>query len=541
MNNISLINVILIVLGCSLVLLNYMYFYFKNKSLISNQDSLNKKLGFFKINEERAVWEWNLKQDTVKMNDNCYKLIGFDTGEFGLRFENWLDRIHPDDRERVKETSLRILNPKTPLIEMSYRFLHENGEYITVQSRQSVIEYDQGETPIVIYGEYKDITLIQQYPSNQSTNSELMDELQNNARMGTFTLDQKNQNFNWSQMTYDIHSLNSKEDITLHSYLSYGFFDKKAQELITKTISQSFNTKEEFSIKYEVKIDDHLEWVKMSGRVKQTINNETLIIGTIQDINLEKSFERQFEIQKKHALEAANLAALGEIAGGIAHEINNPLSAIISNLMIIRKKIEIKGFDKDFLFGQLDKIGTTCNRIADIVIGMRNLSRNGSTEKKDVTNLKEIFKDVVSISNHKLKLNKINLELENENDIDQELFKCCRVQISQVFINLLNNSIDEIKDKKEDKWIKVKAYLRDDTLVVNFTDCGTEKIKDIKAIFQPFFTTKDIGNGTGLGLSLSRTIITAHGGQLFYNEKTANTTFTVEIPKNLEQRTELSA
>ena len=125
-------------------------------------------------------------------------------------------------------------------------------------------------------------------------------------------------------------------------------------------------------------------------------------------------------------------------------------------------------------------------------------------------------------------MSNISLSFEEE----EELFiKCQKVQISQVFLNLISNSVDEIKDK-EGSWIKVKLKNLDNKIQIRVEDSGSGIPIEIQnKMFLPFFTTKDVGSGTGIGLSISTGIVNSHNGKLYVDNEVKNTCIVLELPK----------
>lgn len=242
--------------------------------------------------------------------------------------------------------------------------------------------------------------------------------------------------------------------------------------------------------------------------------------------------EKKIEMQQAVAISSAKMAALGEMAGGIAHEINNPLTIIHTNTKIMEKMIE-KGITDPALFLKSSQnIIKTVDRIGNIIKGLKNISRDISNEPKDRIAIKTILQDIISLCEEKFKHNDIQILCDMNNPLINTVINCFQVQLSQVFLNLFNNSFDAVVDLKE-KWIKIDIQKNDQWLIIHFIDSGPGIPKSVRdKLFQPFFTTKEIGKGTGLGLSLIYGIIKNHEGEIFYNEHVANTCFTIKLPLN---------
>jgi signal transduction histidine kinase len=238
-------------------------------------------------------------------------------------------------------------------------------------------------------------------------------------------------------------------------------------------------------------------------------------------------FIKTIEEHRKILVANAKMSSLGEMASGVAHEINNPLF-ILSG---ITEQMKRKNFNEDYTlesrFNDLSKIDKSVERIIKIVRGLKVFSRNSENDPFEKTSIKEIFLDTLEICNEKIK----NLDIKFIVDYSEDISIVCKsTQISQVFINLIGNSCDAIA-LLDVKWIEFKAERKDNTVVISVKDSGGGISSEvIDKMMQPFFTTKVAGKGTGLGLSISKRIIKEHNGKLYYDKMSTNTKFVIELP-----------
>lgn len=253
-----------------------------------------------------------------------------------------------------------------------------------------------------------------------------------------------------------------------------------------------------------------------------------LIIELVGLVNQTLARETETKAQLFHN---SKLSALGEMAAGVAHEINNPL-AIINISMRVMSKMAKKGHvDIEELKDTIKDVEATVKRVTSIVSGLRNLSRNSSEEDFVPCRVIECIDDVLSVSAERFRVHEIDIEILVDEKVKDIQIKCLRVQLSQVFLNLLNNAYDAVEPLKE-KWIKISIEDRGGVVAFRIVDSG-KGIPDPVAqkIFNPFYTTKDIGKGTGLGLSLSSSIVAKHGGVLKLDRSNSHTCFTFELQK----------
>ena len=233
--------------------------------------------------------------------------------------------------------------------------------------------------------------------------------------------------------------------------------------------------------------------------------------------------------QQLQLIQSAKMSSLGEMAGGIAHEINNPLAIIMSANNLLKKIYQQPERDPALIEKCTQNIEKTVNRITKIVQGLRIVTRDGTREDFASVKIKDVMEDVLSLCVEKFKNDGVKLSVDLDDPVFETNVDCKRVQISQVFINLLGNAFDAI-EKLDERWVKIECTKNDEFIEFRITDSGKGIPQDIReSIFKPFFTTKEIGKGTGIGLSLSTTIINDHSGTFSIDEKSPNTCFVITL------------
>jgi len=243
---------------------------------------------------------------------------------------------------------------------------------------------------------------------------------------------------------------------------------------------------------------------------------------------------KELEDLQLTAVQASKMAALGEMAGGIAHEINNPLSIILFKASILEDqlsevKIEPSELQKKIV-DDIAKIKSTAIRISKIIKGLKIISRNSDDDPMEKIVISQIVEDSLELCRDKFLENGITYTIDL-GDCGSTVIKGRPAQLSQVLINLFNNAIDAVLSLSE-KWIELKVLSTERGIKISVTDSGAGISKQIvEKIMQPFFTTKGAGKGTGLGLSISKGIIEKHHGTLNYNPDSAHTQFVIELPR----------
>jgi signal transduction histidine kinase len=220
------------------------------------------------------------------------------------------------------------------------------------------------------------------------------------------------------------------------------------------------------------------------------------------ETNLELLNSRKKIIDQTLMTEQANrMSALGEMAGGVAHEINNPLAIIHANLQMALIKSSTLTPE---ITQRLTKAQNAVERITKIVRGLQSLCSSRKNLDDDITaNIKDITLDIESISGERLKTN----DIEFRNEIESNTYLAANpVQVSQILINLINNAVDALKETQLSlKYITVSSVTDQNHFKIIVANPGPEIPLEIQnKIFEPFFTTKQTNKGTGLGLSISK-------------------------------------
>lgn len=229
-------------------------------------------------------------------------------------------------------------------------------------------------------------------------------------------------------------------------------------------------------------------------------------------------------------LQSEKMASLGEMAGGMAHEINTPLGAITLSASQLKDLLPKELENKELIFEIVDDVLSSAERISRIIRGLKNFSRDSTKDGEFVfSDLVVLLKESLALCEMRMKVNGVTLELSEAPDkLD---IQCNPSQVGQVIVNLVNNAGDAVSELQE-KWVRVSLKCVGEMVELRITDSGKGIPKNVRdKLFQPFFTTKKIGSGTGLGLSIVHGIVKKHSGTIVVDENDPNTSFVVRIPR----------
>ncbi len=224
-------------------------------------------------------------------------------------------------------------------------------------------------------------------------------------------------------------------------------------------------------------------------------------------------------------MQAEKLSSIGLLAAGIAHEVNTPIAGISSYTQMLLKDTP----ESDKRKTLLEKIEKQTFRAAEIVNGLLNFSRMNGSEFKDI-DINKLIEDSLALLNHQLRANHIAVDSSYAGALPQVYGNAGKLQ--QVFINLFLNARDAMPSGGS---LTICTAMNETMVIVDISDTGTGiPEQNIKKIFDPFYTTKDIGKGTGLGLAVTYGIIQEHGGRIFVDSDAGKGThFRVKLPTRI--------
>ncbi len=300
--------------------------------------------------------------------------------------------------------------------------------------------------------------------------------------------------------------------------------DRVLAEFHTHLESEEFNL--EFRVQ-DMQGEIRWMWLRMSRFDNET--SERLLLMIADDITDKKQNEERERSQEVALVSKARALAVVDLASGVAHEINNPLTIIVGRAAELRRRITKGEATTDIQLEAVDKISNTALRIADIVKSLKSLARQDRGSGFQATPFATIASELADLSSERFKAHDVTLEIVPPPD--GMMAEINPTLVSQAILNLANNALDAVAELK-DRWVRVDFSDDADSVYIAVTDSGSGiPIKIRSRIFDPFFTTKAPNRGTGLGLSLSMSIAAHHDGVLRLDTLHAHTRFVLQIPK----------
>ena len=484
-------------------------------------------------------WEWCLTNNSVSLDRRWCEMLGLVYERTPQVFSTWGDLIHPDDVKKTMEDIQNHLDGRSPFFENTHRIRHSDGHWVWILARGRVSEVDQKGKPLRFSGTHLDISDQKRVEENliealawqkailNSTDYAVISTTEN----GTIsTINQAAE----KMLGYSASRLVGKKTPTLFHDAS----EVKAKlGLTSETAEVSFEQLLKAALKTGTSADSwtYISKTKTKIQVKLSVSairdRQGQNVGYLwiaEDVTENNKMKALIQSQQTQMMASAKLSSLGEMAGGVAHEINNPLAVIqgrTSQLLRLNQKNELT---PEVLTKHLESINSTTMRIARIVKGLRTFSRGSEDDPFEPTPLRSTLEETVELCRDKFRANGVNLIVANVPDLT---FPARATQISQVLLNLLNNACDAVEESI-DKWVILEAFTTPlNQVEILITDSGPGIPPELEEkIMEPFFTTKGVGKGTGLGLSISRGIIENHGGKLMLDRSFSNTRFKITLP-----------
>ncbi len=314
-----------------------------------------------------------------------------------------------------------------------------------------------------------------------------------------------------------------KEEIVGTSFCS--LFEEDEREQYTREIKGSNNLNQ---IR-QIRKDGKAIYVNISISSSE-YNERKVFLLTASDITLKL-------IAEQHLIQASKMATLGEMATGVAHELNQPLSVIKTASNFILKKVQKKEPIEDEIIETLaTEMDNHVDRASNIINHMREFGRQSDAKRVEVQ-VNEAIEKALEIFSKQLELRQIELVMDLEEGLPP--IKADSNRLEQVFINLLTNARDAIEAKgksavyqRGEKRISLKTSVKKGMICIEVQDTGTGIPEAVRErIFDPFFTTKNAGKGTGLGLSISYGIIREYEGTIkVESQEDEGSTFILEFP-----------
>ncbi len=454
------------------------------------------------------------------------RLHGFAPGEYDGTYESWLARIHDDDRAYVNACAQRAIEDGE--FEFEYRVVLENGAMRWLQSRGRVCRQEGTGTPRFL-GAIFDITALKEAEAALGRSEERFAKIfaASPDAMAVMRRDDGtilDVNDRWvSTFGFAWHEVLGQTARGLGLYANI-----EDSALIWKTIAEGGRIRSR-EIDLRNKAGD-LKHFLLSVEPAD-VNGEPCVIGTARDVTAQRRTEWQLQAQREQLAHLARVVTLGELAGTLAHELEQPLTAIYINTEAARRLLTQCPLDMAAMAEIVRDIASDDRRAHLVLARVRAMMRRQPAQISEV-DLDEVVRETLAIAKHDLARRGVTVRLALAPLLPS--VQADRTHVQQVLLNLLINAADAMSTTQDvSRVITIESRLTNSSppaACLSISDVGTGIAPDHFArLFEPFVTTKK--HGLGLGLAICRNIVIALGGRLWAaNNAEHGATFHVELP-----------
>jgi PAS domain S-box-containing protein len=456
-------------------------------------------------------FDWDMVSNTVKWSKEMFQVFDIDPETHDNNPESILKILHPDDVDLfINSMTTNLVNGQSPSLE--YRIIHRDGSIHSIFA-SGRIEFDKARIPIRNIGTAQDITERKRNEQELKISEEKYRTMLNASPDGILLIDLRKIITEVSEIGLELFDAEKHDDLVGEDFYQFIPADEidAINDIFEKTVSEGLVQNAELIIRRKSQSTFQSE---ISSTLIQAPDGEPLsFMITIRDISLRKKMETK-------QIHADRMANLGEMASGIAHEINQPLN-IISMVMdkILFEADKTETINIEFLKTKSDKIFDNITRIRNIIDHVRAFSRSDNNYLLTAFDINASIENAVSMMMEQFKHLDINLNTQLDPQIQQIVGNTYKFE--QVIVNLLTNAKDAVLEKRSKQTdyceliIEILSYQENQSLIVEIIDNGNGIDKeDIHNIMLPFYTTKDEGKGTGLGLSICYQIIKEMNGTI---------------------------
>jgi PAS domain S-box-containing protein len=489
------------------------------------------------LNETQRIahigsWELDLETDVLVCSSEMKRIWGIPQDEQLAGMGSLKISVIPEDQARLDQAIQNSIRKAIPY-DLEYRIIDRQGNLKHLHSRSKVTGNSRGRA-IRLYGMCQDITERKKHEEERKLNEIRLLQSQEISHIGTYEYNLKTNELWWSDELYKIYSIKAGTTVNRDNYIEYIHPDDIGRVKVMMDLE-----KEDYHIEYRIiRPSGEIRYLStFVGKHEYRDGERYLIRGTSQDITEQRLIElekNQLELKLNHA---QKMETIGTLAGGVAHDINNILGIIIGNTELCMDDVP----EWNPAYSNLKEIVNAVLRAKEVIRQLLTFSRNMEVKKEII--------DIVSVINDTLKFLRstisATIEIEKRIEVSKPNIIADPTQIDQIIMNICANSAQAMEESGGKIMVSVEnitidhvhaddsdALANGEYIKIKISDNGPGIPAELhEKIFDPYFTTKEVGKGSGMGLAVVQGIVNKHkGGINVESEPGKGATFTILLP-----------
>lgn len=474
-----------------------------------------------------AVWDWTFGTNALFVDEPIRAALGYSSDEIENEVSAWQRLVHPDDAARLSVQAMMLLDGSTPSFETEFRMVHKDGTSRWFLTRGAVVVEADGSVRGLI-GTQSDITARKFVEHSLHESEERTMLAANAANLGFWQRDLRSDDLWLSEHARRVYGLSPYSPVTRHTLYDIKHVDDR--DRVRATIEQALHSREAVELEFRITLDSgEMRWLMMYGRTRvDDAGMPTYLGGVVMDITERKRLALAVEEERKELAHLGRVAMVGELSTALAHELNQPLTAILSNAQAAKRILAANPTDIEQIREILDDIVRDDARAAEVIRQLRLLIQKADAVFVPLR-APELAAEALSIVRSELVTRGVSVTANFASSLTPVIGD--RVQLLQVLLNLILNACDAMEETPaSDRRLSISAHDERTHVVISVADQGTGIAKgQLEKVFEPFVTTK--AGGLGLGLAICRSIVTAHEGKLTAaNNPTGGAVFHLALP-----------
>jgi PAS domain S-box-containing protein len=487
--------------------------------------ALNREVLFRLTLDTIPIMVWQTRPDGFAeyMNRRVLDYTGLSLPQVSGGF--WQAAVHPDDLPSLTEKWREIVTAGEPA-EMEARLRRSDGEYRRFLVRAEPLRDAEGKI-VKWYGVNVDIEDRKRAEEALRRSEAYLAEAQRLSLTGSFGWRIESGEIIWSEETYRIFEFDPALKPTVALVLQRTHPDDRV--LVVQATERASQHGFPIDLAHRLLLPDgSVKHVKVLAHATETRAGEREYIGAITDITAAKSAEQALHRAQAELAHAARVATLGELAASIVHEVNQPITAIVNNGNASLNWLRAQSPDLEEVRTSVQSMISDGHRAGEVIRRLRLLAKKGDPQKVALK-INDVIDDVLLLVDREMLSHQVAVRTKLAEDVPAVFGD--RVQLQQVIINLIMNGIDAmvpVVDRPRELVIRSEHQEKQVLVAIEDSGIGIDPTH-MDRLFDAFFTTKS--DGMGMGLPICRSIINAHGGQLWVAQNVAaGTTFHFSLP-----------